>query len=92
MLSKKRLEQIKEELSHCINRENNTNSNSNANVNDKLWQVEDIRNLYLLNFLHKWSFPIFEFGDCAKNFVLSKVSLTRIRPFIKIRRANKLPF
>ena len=41
---------------------------------DKLqWEVDDLKNFDLLNYLHDWNFPIFQFYEISSRNILSQV-------------------
>ena len=39
------------------------------------WQVDDLKSLDLLGYLHDWNFPIFQLNDKSNGHVLSKVEI-----------------
>ena len=48
-------------------------ANANASSNKLQWEVEDLKNVELLNYLHDWNFPIFQFYEKSSKHVLSQV-------------------
>lgn len=80
LICSKKLEQIKEEyyangLSHNPSKiQNKINIISNCSSEDNLaWQAEDLKDLDLLNYLHDWSFPIFQFYEKSNHNIISQV-------------------
>ncbi len=39
------------------------------------WQVDDLKSLDLLGYMHDWNFPIFQLNDKSSGHILSKVKL-----------------
>jgi hypothetical protein len=39
------------------------------------WQVDDLKSLDLLGYMHDWNFPIFQLNDKSNGHILSKVNL-----------------
>lgn len=70
-----KLEQIKEEYNNGEKRNNREIDSHKKSIEDDLiWQTEDLKNLDLLNYLHDWSFPIFQFYEISNHNVISQVS------------------
>jgi hypothetical protein len=49
-------------------------SKDNNDSNSKIWNVEDLESIDLLNYLHDWNFPIFQLNEKSNENVLSQVS------------------
>ena len=72
-----KLEKIKEEYNNGNkkNQENNRSIDETKNnfEDDLLWQTDDLKDLDLLNYLHDWNFPIFQFFEKSNHNVISQV-------------------
>ncbi len=86
LVSAKRLEEIKEEFILSSVAESSPNYKKSDKQfksilnysNKKLWKEDDLKQIELLNYIHDWSFPIFELYEISKQNVLSHVINFRI--------------
>ncbi len=71
-----------QQLNMSLKLEEITEEESNGHVRkksfqelDKLqWEIDDLKNYDLLNYLHDWNFPIFQFYEISSKNILSQVS------------------
>lgn len=72
-----KLKKIKEEYNNGNpkNKENNRLIDESKKYfeDDLLWQTDDLKDLDLLNYLHDWNFPIFQFFEKSNHNVISQV-------------------
>ena len=65
-----KLEEITEEESNDHSRKK-----SLLEIDSLEWEVDDLKKLELLNYLHDWNFPIFQFYEISSKNILSQVRI-----------------
>jgi hypothetical protein len=65
-----KLEEITEEDSNDHSRKK-----SLLEIDSLEWEVDDLKKLELLNYLHDWNFPIFQFYEISSKNILSQVRI-----------------